>query len=647
MNMKILKSIINFAKMMIPVCCLASCNYLNVVPPATADIPDLVKDEPTCLNWCLSDYEGIWRAYFYSEFETSVDEYVWPRKWGMQGSVVSWNQLGTTSESATASDRWDRFWDNIGKCNQFIQLLEKYRPADVTDGEMNRWISETIFLRAYYHFLLLEAYGPIPLMGHYYSENTPANEIPGRSHFDCCVDSIASWYDQAAKGLPATVDDNELGRATSVACKALKARLLLYAASPLWNGSFPYPNWKNKNYETPGYGEDLVSHTYDVKKWQRALDACNDAISLAIGKGERKLYDVTASEQHRENQNMPLPTIANADSSFRKHVMLMRYLNTTTEADGNHEIILQTYYDSFWYDPYHWTRMLPHGFVTVNGKSLPGQTSLSVPLSVIEHFYTNNGMLPENDPNFVPKSEWFQSAGISGRNDVINLCNFREPRFYAWLGYDGGEYASKLANGQPLILHMRDANTNGYNPSKYDVSSLTGFVEKKYIDPNLVWSTSDAQKPGNLRPIAVSVIRLGELYLDRAECYAALGDEDNALKDLNVIRERAGVPDLTDAMIKSSGMSLMDWVRNDRFVELYDEHQRYYDLRRWMIAPQLLKAGTREGLNADGVVNPTFDQFNRPVKIDQPFQWNDRMYLLPIESSEIYSNSQLVQAPGY
>jgi hypothetical protein len=194
---------------------------------------------------------------------------------------------------------------------------------------------------------------------------------------------------------------------------------------------------------------------------------------------------------------------------------------------------------------------------------------------------------------------------------------------------------------------MRDANTNGYNPSKYDVSSLTGFVEKKYIDPNLVWSTSDAQKPGNLRPIAVSVIRLGELYLDRAECYAALGDEDNALKDLNVIRERAGVPDLTDAMIKSSGMSLMDWVRNDRFVELYDEHQRYYDLRRWMIAPQLLKAGTREGLNADGVVNPTFDQFNRPVKIDQPFQWNDRMYLLPIESSEIYSNSQLVQAPGY
>jgi len=642
--MKILKSIINFVIIAIPAYCLVSCNYLDVVPPETADIPDLVKDRPSCLNWCLSDYEGFWRAYYFSEFECSTDEYVWPRTWGMQGSVVSWNQLGTSSQSSTRSDRWDRFYDNIGKCNQFIDLMKQYRPDDVSDEDVSRWIGETVFLRAYYHFLLLEAYGPIPVMGHYYSENTPANEIPGRSHFDYCVDSISSWYDQAAAVLPATVDDSELGRATSVACKALKARLLLYAASPLWNGSFPYQNWKNTKWETPGYGKELVSHTYSAEKWTRAMNACKDAIDAATAAG-RKLYDVESSEAHRANQGMPLPTIANMSDSLKERVMLMRYLTCTTEADGNHEILFQTQYTYWPYNPWHWMRDLPRSIVTVSGKNLPADSPISVTLYPIEHFYTNNGLLPKNDPNFTPEADWFKSAEIAGRTDVINLCNYREPRFYAWLGYNGGEYASKLANGSPVIVNMRDPNKQGYNPSK-GLTSTTGFLTKKWIDPNLRWGSSDASYPANIRAIPAPVIRLGELYLDLAECYAALGNESDALANLNIIRERAGVPDLTDTMIKQSGMSLMEWVRNERSIELFDEHSRYYDVRRWMTAPQLLKSGVREGLNGE-VSSPSFEDFNTRTKIDQPFQWDDRMYLMPIEVSEVYSNPQLIQAPGY
>ena len=56
-----------------------------------------------------------------------------------------------------------------------------------------------------------------------------------------------------------------MGRATSVIAKAIKARMLVYAASPLWNGNFPYSegDWCNKTFETPGYGKSLVSHSYD------------------------------------------------------------------------------------------------------------------------------------------------------------------------------------------------------------------------------------------------------------------------------------------------------------------------------------------------------------------------------------------------
>jgi hypothetical protein len=119
----------------------------------------------------------------------------------------------------------------------------------------------------------------------------------------------------------------------------------------------------------------------------------------------------------------------------------------------------------------------------------------------------------------------------------------------------------------------------------------------------------------------------------------------NARLNLNIIRERAGVPDLQPSDVNSS--NIMEYVRNDRFVELFDEHHRYYDLRRWMLAPKQLKANTRMGLSVTAKVNPSFTEFNVPTIVDQPFEWSDRMYLLPIKTKEVYSDPQLVQAPGY
>jgi ATP-binding cassette subfamily F protein 3 len=114
--------------------------------------------------------------------------------------------------------------------------------------------------------------------------DTPTSEYNGRFHFDYCVDWIANQLDEAAKVLPANrTVTNEWGRATSTIAKAVKARLLLYAASPLWNGSFPYPNWQNENFETPGYGKALVSNTYDKSKWERAL---------AVGDIRLKIRDI-------------------------------------------------------------------------------------------------------------------------------------------------------------------------------------------------------------------------------------------------------------------------------------------------------------------------------------------------------------------
>ncbi len=64
----------------------------------------------------------------------------------------------------------------------------------------------------------------------------------------------------------------------------------------------------------------------------------------------------------------------------------------------------------------------------------------------------------------------------------------------------------------------------------------------------------------------------------------------------------------------------MEWVQNERFIELYGEGHRHYDVRRWMIAPEVLKEGVREGLNAETIVNPTFEEFNQRIKVDQPYR---------------------------
>lgn len=114
---------------------------------------------------------------------------------------------------------------------------------------------------------------------------------------------------------------------------------------------------------------------------------------------------------------------------------------------------------------------------------------------------------------------------------------------------------------------------------------------------------------------------------------------------MNVIRERAGVRLLTHTDL--STQSLEEWVRNERNNELWLEGHRFFDIRRWMIAPQTMSYGVRMGLNALQKKDPTFEEFNKPVLISQPFAWHNRMYASPVFENEIYKGPQFVQFPGY
>lgn len=341
---------------------------------------------------------------------------------------------------------------------------------------------------------------------------------------------------------------------------------------------------------------------------------------------------------------------AAARDEFLKRVMLMRYVAASDEEMGNHELIFTINKNV---SSEISRASLPRNIIkNNNGEWYSGYSGISPTLEMVESFYTVNGKLPAKDPDFPEKSQWLTSADIPNRGDVIKLNVNREPRFYAWILYDGCDVGPVLADGSPLTLDLKSTDKSGYvnNPSLRD-QNQTGYLNNKFTPVSVRWTGNS----DNIDYYPAPMIRLAELYLNLAECCAELymntGDAaelDEALSNLNIIRRRAGVPELSTADC-TEDMTIRDWVRAERRIELFMEGHRYHDLRRWRIAEENLGEGARTGLNSfvGRITNPTFSQFNQRVEVDGDYCWYDRMYLLPLHQNEVYNNPQMVQAPGY
>lgn len=679
--MKFISKISRIAQaLVIPCCLLTSCNYLDVIPPEQADFDDTMKDQEAVENFLYTCYGYVPRCqpYDFNAFEQSADELVAPRDWNDFPQQIAWGTVSPSTYLTWGNGKnfddfgfWIPGYNWLGYVHHFLAELDVLNPVGVTEEDKAQYRAECWFLEAYYHFRILQAMGPCPIIDGRVDPNITTDEIPGRSHFDYCIDYIVNKLDTAATILPAVRETAELGRATSTICKALKARVLLCAASPLWNGSFPHPEWRNTNFETPGYGTELVSPTYSEEKWRRALTAAQEALAAAEAAGYH-LFTIDEASLCAQNDGIDVNSIyipgRDAETvdneEFKARVLLFQYLVTANEGQGNRELIWANRIDS---DGNNGGEAMDARLPCVvvrrtNGTNVGGWGGFAPTLNAVERFYTDMGKLPSQDPAFYPQNEWYTrfNSGASSpelptdhldgedvKNDIIKFHVRREPRFYSWIVFDGSQYMPKINDGNPLWINFKNTNTNGWSQSNTRNCAGTGYLSKKFVDPAIQFRANDGGRTS--RAARRPYIRMAELYLNLAECYAALGETQSALDNLNIIRERAGIPDLTTADITGT-MTLTDWVRNERFVELYEEGFRYYDVRRWMIAPDVLKAGVRYGLN--GIeLNPSFEDFNQRTLINQPFTWDERLYLMPIWSrqgmDELYSNPQLVQAPGY
>ena len=636
--MKLVRKMKIYSAVLLAVACgaLTSCDFLDVVPAEQAGLPDATKDHDSTLGFLYSCYGGIKNPVYFADAEGSADEFTIPELWGYACQNVG---FGLYTPQNLLDHRWGSLYRFIGQCHLFLKELPNAQ--GVTDAEKTAWAAEAKFMIAYYHFEVLRFYGPCPITDSYIDMETPKDQYCGRMHYDYVTDWVVDLLDEAANDLPTTRKSDEWGRASFAIAKALKAKVLLYAASPLWNGSFPYPTWENK-VETPGYGKSLVSKTYDPQKWQRALDACEEAIQNATEGG----FELYKDEERYTQESVKLPYIPGIENesaegiAFRKKVMLMRYLVTTKPNEGNKEFV--------WGVNKGDDAMVMHSLPTrilkqSNGSWYSGYSGISPTLNTAENFYTSAGKLPAKDAEFTPESEWFKSGGVKDRESIIKLNIGREPRFYAWMGFDGGDYSTRIKDGNPLKLELRNEELQGLNPSLFNRDHCsTGYLSQKYLRPNAyVNATGSLSNPSAPRPL----IRMAELYLNLAECQAALG-QDAALANLNKVRNRAGIPSLTNSDVTNQ-MTLTDWVRSERFIELWGEGHRYFDVRRWVEGPKYFASGVRVALNAEQKQNPTIEEYNKRVKLARPYVWETRMYMAPVFYNEAYKNPQMVQAPGY
>lgn len=181
-------------------------------------------------------------------------------------------QTGAVSALNVPTDAWNTTYANIRRVNVYLSHLAT---TPLSAPLKARTAAEARFLRAWYYFILIKHYGGVPLVGDaiFSATDTPSGK---RATYEACVNYIESECNAAAAALPLVNTTLDYGRITKGAALALKARLLLYAASPLFNG------------RADNMDGLLGYPTADDTRWAKAAQAAKDVIDL----GQYQLYEL-------------------------------------------------------------------------------------------------------------------------------------------------------------------------------------------------------------------------------------------------------------------------------------------------------------------------------------------------------------------
>lgn len=490
---------------------------------------------------------------------------------------------GSWSPSSSNPDsQWDINYQYIRSINIGLDNLNL---LPETNAVLKKQLyGELIFLRAFAHFELIKRYGGVPISTKVLTLEDDLR-IP-RNSFSECIDFVTSQCDTALKYLPGpdVASGGQLGRISTGAALALKSRILLYAASDLFNNT----GYDGSTNELIGYGN------YSLSRWESAAQAAAATIALNYyslyipSPITNALTDAVARTNAEKNYSDLFYTL-----SGNKELILIR-----TSAQGNAVE----------------KKNSPVGFTNGAGTTNPSQ-------QIVDSYGMFNG-----------KGILEAGSGYVASNPYVN----RDPRFNVSIFYNGKTWSGRAIETFVDGLDNKITSTN---------ATKTGYYLSKFMKSGIVISGSETKTNHCFPLIRYAEVLLN--YAEAMnEAYGPDADPKGYGKTARqaVIEVRSRVLKPANALLASVPAgdvnAMRKAIRNERCVELAFEDHRQIDVRRWKIAPQALGQSLKGMKITKSGALLTYEPVVVATRI-----FETKMYLYPIPQSEMNKNSALIQNP--
>ncbi|HRP54660.1 RagB/SusD family nutrient uptake outer membrane protein [Agriterribacter sp.] len=570
---------------------------LEKTPDGQTTIDKVLNDFARSKGLIDAAYNEVYQArdqiaFVFSPLESLTDNAFWaatynPYRWH-NGSLSLSDPVITWDWSSPNDQLWSDFWRGIRLANNAIKYLPQ--STVITEEQRAEWIAEARVLRCWYYMQLLEFYGPMPWIEEPIEPNYAGwNELV-RPGYDEIVTRLES---ELLDVINANIFKPRVGavdakRVTNGIAYAIRARLLLYNASPLNNPE------------------------NDRTKWQRAADAAQDVIDL--------------------------PSYRLVPMSEYKRLFIGA---NTTPVD---EIIWRAWTDNSHINNTNGVDVGSYPFASISHMWNCGESPSQ---ELVDAFEMTNGALPVtyNDATHTTVTVTPEAAALgyseaTGGDPYSN----RDARFYINIVHNMYNYGVPYNCTEPYIIETFVGGRNGFNDviSQETQRSCPGYYSGK--DKQVKYWGPGNSGEGN-EPTHWVLFRLAEFYLQKAEALCELGDPDAAATALNVIRERALQPRIQDVPgFANTQEFLRERIRNERRVEYCLEGQyRFIDQRRWKILNETNRFITGMRITKGG--NGQFSYQRKKIRDYQSY--TDKYLVMPIPLEDAKKMTSMLQPKAW
>lgn len=567
----------------------------------------------------------------------------------------------------------DNVWSAVRQAWLLIENVDKV--PGLSDDEKNNLAAQAKCIIAARYFDLFSVYGGLPLVDHSFSGAEGSYNLP-RATVDSTVIFMTDLLDEAIPYLrwayngSTTETDaaNNTGRWTAAGAMALKAKILVFSASPIYNADQGYYGGT-----TEAEKRHLVWHgNYDASRWQKALQACQEFFNRLNSEGWYKLTE-------------PADVNCSKNANGYRQAYRMGYIYQGSKEVLHSTRVATVYGSQGTYSWWNWTNPLSGIHRTAYHPTIEYMSMF--PWSDGSPFNWETDSLAGR---IVGENGKLFYSYLVGRGGAVSKTPSRDPRLYENILVNGTTYQFDWTSGVPSgdayelwvggYDEQSDVMSATQNGTNYDLllqeklasGYATGFGAIKYM----------LGEEFHRKFMHWVYLSLDEMYLMYAEALAQTGNLTDAIKQVDVVRARVGMSGLStrnpSLNLTTDKDNLINEILRERACELGLSNNHYYDMVRykrtdWMtkhlhglVTIRLIQNSKGEWVRNfepwkgthkyNGIAQPTrFEYWRFPLFNRERVQWSQdansqevrKWLLFPLPITEINKGYGLVQNPGW